>query len=172
MDRRNNSQACLNKSEYTFLYYHLLSCFITLQFDILSFGKINVTSIQSLGCIDETHTQHFMCISFFPPRLQTSQPNPSYWEQIHSRVQGILQTHKVNWDHPNYLWPSTDPSTQKVTNQLRLNNQDCIHCSNSCFNNVYCLFKVKSRIGQNIYRGYGGWHPWAGLFCLKCPDEN
>ncbi|XP_076582133.1 spermatogenesis-associated protein 6 [Chaetodon auriga] len=28
-------------------------------------------------------------------RLQTSQPSPSYWEQIHSRVQRILQTHKT-----------------------------------------------------------------------------
>ncbi|XP_045904861.1 spermatogenesis-associated protein 6 isoform X1 [Micropterus dolomieu] len=32
-------------------------------------------------------------------RLQTSQPSPSYWEQIHSRVQRILQTHKPPWDH-------------------------------------------------------------------------
>ncbi|KAM9358352.1 spermatogenesis-associated protein 6 [Symphorus nematophorus] len=32
-------------------------------------------------------------------RLQTSQPSPSYWEQIHSRVQRILQTHKTTWDH-------------------------------------------------------------------------
>lgn len=31
-------------------------------------------------------------------RLQTSQPSPSYWEQIHSRVQRILQTHKTTWD--------------------------------------------------------------------------
>ncbi|XP_047230728.1 spermatogenesis-associated protein 6 isoform X1 [Girardinichthys multiradiatus] len=29
-------------------------------------------------------------------RLQTG---PSYWEQIHSRVQRILQTHKITWDH-------------------------------------------------------------------------
>ncbi|XP_051232333.1 spermatogenesis-associated protein 6 isoform X2 [Dicentrarchus labrax] len=29
-------------------------------------------------------------------RLQTS---PSYWEEIHSRVQRILKTHKTNWDH-------------------------------------------------------------------------
>ncbi|XP_047442553.1 spermatogenesis-associated protein 6 isoform X2 [Mugil cephalus] len=29
-------------------------------------------------------------------RLQTS---PSYWEQIHSRVQRILRTHKTSWDH-------------------------------------------------------------------------
>lgn len=35
----------------------------------------------------------------FPLRLQTSQPSPSYWEQIHSRVQRILQTHKATWDH-------------------------------------------------------------------------
>ncbi|XP_038137049.1 spermatogenesis-associated protein 6 [Cyprinodon tularosa] len=26
------------------------------------------------------------------------QPGPSYWEQIHSRVQKILQTHKTSWD--------------------------------------------------------------------------
>nr|XP_046246731.1 spermatogenesis-associated protein 6 isoform X2 [Scatophagus argus] len=31
-------------------------------------------------------------------RLQTSQPSPSYSEQIHSRVQRILQTHKTTWD--------------------------------------------------------------------------
>ncbi|KAM4739359.1 spermatogenesis-associated protein 6 isoform 2-T2 [Anableps anableps] len=29
-------------------------------------------------------------------RLQTS---PSYWEQIHNRVQRILQTHRTTWDH-------------------------------------------------------------------------
>ncbi|XP_022593601.1 spermatogenesis-associated protein 6 isoform X2 [Seriola dumerili] len=32
-------------------------------------------------------------------RLQTSQPSPSYWEEIHSRVQRILQTHRTTWDH-------------------------------------------------------------------------
>ncbi|XP_036969940.1 spermatogenesis-associated protein 6 [Acanthopagrus latus] len=31
-------------------------------------------------------------------RLQTSRPSPSYWEEIHSRVQRILQTHKTTWD--------------------------------------------------------------------------
>ncbi|XP_035032352.2 spermatogenesis-associated protein 6 isoform X1 [Hippoglossus stenolepis] len=32
-------------------------------------------------------------------RLQTSQPSPSHWEEIHSRVQRILQTHRTTWDH-------------------------------------------------------------------------
>ncbi|XP_062251286.1 spermatogenesis-associated protein 6 [Platichthys flesus] len=32
-------------------------------------------------------------------RLQTSQPIPSHWEEIHSRVQRILQTHRTTWDH-------------------------------------------------------------------------
>ncbi|XP_008304851.1 spermatogenesis-associated protein 6-like [Stegastes partitus] len=32
-------------------------------------------------------------------RFQTSQPSPSYWEQIHSRVQKMLQTHKTSLDH-------------------------------------------------------------------------
>ncbi|XP_041791668.1 spermatogenesis-associated protein 6 isoform X2 [Chelmon rostratus] len=35
-------------------------------------------------------------------RLQTSQPSPSYWEQIHSRVQRILQTHKTTWDQVTF----------------------------------------------------------------------
>ncbi|KAG8003667.1 Cytosolic carboxypeptidase 6 [Nibea albiflora] len=32
-------------------------------------------------------------------RLQTSEPSPSYWEQIHSRVQRILRTHKTTLDY-------------------------------------------------------------------------
>ncbi|KAM3875870.1 spermatogenesis-associated protein 6 [Diretmus argenteus] len=32
-------------------------------------------------------------------RFQSSQPSPSYWEQIHSRVQRILQTHGTNRKH-------------------------------------------------------------------------
>ncbi|XP_077390016.1 spermatogenesis-associated protein 6 isoform X2 [Festucalex cinctus] len=32
-------------------------------------------------------------------RLQTTDPSPSYWEQIHSRVQKILLTHRVPLDH-------------------------------------------------------------------------
>ncbi|XP_071389608.1 spermatogenesis-associated protein 6 [Centroberyx affinis] len=32
-------------------------------------------------------------------RFQTSQPSPSHWEQIHSRVQKILQTHRTNRKH-------------------------------------------------------------------------
>ncbi|XP_070688929.1 spermatogenesis-associated protein 6 [Pempheris klunzingeri] len=32
-------------------------------------------------------------------RLRTSQPSPSYWEEIHSRVHRILQTHKTTLDH-------------------------------------------------------------------------
>ncbi|XP_068563390.1 spermatogenesis-associated protein 6 [Cebidichthys violaceus] len=32
-------------------------------------------------------------------RLQTSQTSPSYCEQIHSRVERILQTHKTTWDN-------------------------------------------------------------------------
>ncbi|XP_010743579.3 spermatogenesis-associated protein 6 isoform X1 [Larimichthys crocea] len=32
-------------------------------------------------------------------RLRTSEPSPSYWEQIHSRVQRILRTHKTSLDH-------------------------------------------------------------------------
>ncbi|XP_069006537.1 spermatogenesis-associated protein 6 isoform X1 [Embiotoca jacksoni] len=32
----------------------------------------------------------------FRERLRTS---PSHWEEIHSRVQRLLQTHKTNWDH-------------------------------------------------------------------------
>ncbi|XP_060934441.1 spermatogenesis-associated protein 6 [Limanda limanda] len=32
-------------------------------------------------------------------RLQTSQPSPSHWEEIHRRVQRILQTHRTTWDH-------------------------------------------------------------------------
>ncbi|XP_030582415.1 spermatogenesis-associated protein 6 isoform X2 [Archocentrus centrarchus] len=31
-------------------------------------------------------------------RLRASQTSPPYWEQIHSRVQRILQTHKTNWN--------------------------------------------------------------------------
>ncbi|KAM9384259.1 spermatogenesis-associated protein 6 isoform 2-T2 [Pholidichthys leucotaenia] len=31
-------------------------------------------------------------------RLKTSQPSPSYSEQIHTRVQRILQTHKTTWE--------------------------------------------------------------------------
>ena len=46
-------------------------------------------------------------------RLQTS---PSYCEQIHSRVQRILQTHKTTWGPPNDLWPLTSWSVHKVTN--------------------------------------------------------
>nr|XP_061790633.1 spermatogenesis-associated protein 6-like [Nerophis lumbriciformis] len=34
----------------------------------------------------------------FRGRLQTSDPSPSYWEQIHSRVQKILLTHRVPLD--------------------------------------------------------------------------
>ncbi|XP_040896098.1 spermatogenesis-associated protein 6 [Toxotes jaculatrix] len=32
-------------------------------------------------------------------RFQTSQPSPSHWEEIHRRVQRILQTHRTTWDH-------------------------------------------------------------------------
>ncbi|XP_071343875.1 spermatogenesis-associated protein 6 isoform X2 [Trachinotus anak] len=31
-------------------------------------------------------------------RLQTSQSSPSHWEEIHKRVQRILQTHRTTWD--------------------------------------------------------------------------
>uniref|UniRef100_A0AAQ4S9B2 Spermatogenesis associated 6 n=1 Tax=Gasterosteus aculeatus aculeatus TaxID=481459 RepID=A0AAQ4S9B2_GASAC len=31
-------------------------------------------------------------------RLQNSRPGPSYCEEIHSRVQRILHTHKISWD--------------------------------------------------------------------------
>uniref|UniRef100_A0A8C5EGP2 Spermatogenesis-associated protein 6 N-terminal domain-containing protein n=2 Tax=Gouania willdenowi TaxID=441366 RepID=A0A8C5EGP2_GOUWI len=32
-------------------------------------------------------------------RIQSLQPSPSYWEQIHSRVQRVLQTHKTSLGH-------------------------------------------------------------------------
>lgn len=31
--------------------------------------------------------------------FRTSRSSPSHWEEIHSRVQKILRTHKADWDH-------------------------------------------------------------------------
>ncbi|XP_023154211.1 spermatogenesis-associated protein 6 isoform X1 [Amphiprion ocellaris] len=51
-------------------------------------------------------------------RFQTSQPSPSYWEQIHSRVQRILQSHKTNWDQ-QHVEPHQPPSLFEKAGNLQ-----------------------------------------------------
>nr|XP_020468628.1 spermatogenesis-associated protein 6 isoform X2 [Monopterus albus] len=58
-----------------------------------------VASVQSTWAVSDCRSPLNLPNHSLSERFQTSQPSPSYWEEIHSRIQRILQTHRSTWDH-------------------------------------------------------------------------